>query len=360
MTSNRFSFRTLVSLLAFFSALLSLSGTAVAATETSVVISQVYGGGGNSGATYKNDFIELFNQTASPVSVAGWSVQYASSTGTSWQVTTLPTLTLQPGQYLLLQEAAERLLVDERQPRVVGVGRMWAAVLAYGGSRVAVLSHLSAAAVWDLVPWPSTADVTVAERRRSIGGVRVHRSRSLSRDDRTLDPEHGLPVTTVARTLIDLADVLSPHRLERICHRAEHLRLLDISSSPPGRRAARRLRAALATLTHAPPQITRSDLEERFLALVASAGLPRPRVNEDRGPSCADFLWPELNLVVETDGARTHNTDTAFHADRRRDVDLKVAGLETVRFTWDHIQNDPRWVERALRTLTASPSLRRA
>ena len=106
MTSNRFSFRTLVSLLAFFSALLSLSGTAVAATETSVVISQVYGGGGNSGATYKNDFIELFNPTASPVSVAGWSVQYASSTGTSWQVTTLPTLTLQPGQYLLLQEAA--------------------------------------------------------------------------------------------------------------------------------------------------------------------------------------------------------------------------------------------------------------
>jgi len=244
--------------------------------------------------------------------------------------------------------------------RVVGVGRMWAAVLAYGGSRVAVLSHLSAAAVWDLVPWPSTADVTVAERRRSIGGVRVHRSRSLSRDDRTLDPEHGLPVTTVARTLIDLADVLSPHRLERICHRAEHLRLLDVSSIPPGRRGARRLRAALATLTHAPPQITRSDLEERFLALVASAGLPRPRVNEDRGPSCADFLWPELNLVVETDGARTHNTDTAFHADRRRDVDLKVAGLETVRFTWDHIQNDPRWVERALRTLTASPSPRRA
>ena len=70
-----------------------------------MVISQVYGGGGNSGATYKNDFVELFNPTAAPVTLAGWSVQYASSTGTSWQVTPLPTLTLQPGQYLLVQEA---------------------------------------------------------------------------------------------------------------------------------------------------------------------------------------------------------------------------------------------------------------
>ncbi len=105
MTSNRSSFRILASLLAFCSAFLSLSKTAAAATETSVVISQVYGGGGNSGATYKNDFVELFNPTPAPVTVAGWSVQYASSAGTSWQVTSLPTLTLQPGQYLLVQEA---------------------------------------------------------------------------------------------------------------------------------------------------------------------------------------------------------------------------------------------------------------
>ena len=81
MTFNRFSFRILASLLAFCSAFLSMSKTAVAATETSVVISQVYGGGGNSGATYKNDFVELFNPTAAPVSLAGWSVQYASSHG---------------------------------------------------------------------------------------------------------------------------------------------------------------------------------------------------------------------------------------------------------------------------------------
>ena len=82
--------------------LASLYAPALAAD---VVISQVYGGGGNSGATYKNDFIELFNRSAAPVSLQGWSVQYSSAAGTAWQVTALPNVTLQPGQYLLVQEA---------------------------------------------------------------------------------------------------------------------------------------------------------------------------------------------------------------------------------------------------------------
>src|SRR6266702_1620735 len=105
MTPQRFPRRLFAFVLTFVSALAALSGKAVAATETSVVISQVYGGGGNSGATYKNDFIELFNPTAAPVSLAGFSVQYASSTGTSYQVTTLPSVTLQPGAYFLIQES---------------------------------------------------------------------------------------------------------------------------------------------------------------------------------------------------------------------------------------------------------------
>lgn len=79
--------------------------------SANVVISQVYGGGGNSGATYKNDFVELFNRGAEPVSLAGWSIQYASATGagnfgaSSGQITELPAVTLEPGQYLLIQEA---------------------------------------------------------------------------------------------------------------------------------------------------------------------------------------------------------------------------------------------------------------
>src|SRR6185503_13891017 len=75
------------------------------AVPGSVVISQVYGGGGNSGATLKNDFIEIINHTGAPINLAGWSVQYAGSTATSWQVTPLNSFLLQPGQYYLIKEA---------------------------------------------------------------------------------------------------------------------------------------------------------------------------------------------------------------------------------------------------------------
>ncbi|MBC7500055.1 MAG: lamin tail domain-containing protein, partial [Herminiimonas sp.] len=76
-----------------------------AAASSNVVISQVYGGGGNAGATLRNDFVEIFNRSSAPVSLAGWSVQYASATGTSWQSTPLPSTLLEPGQYLLVQQA---------------------------------------------------------------------------------------------------------------------------------------------------------------------------------------------------------------------------------------------------------------
>jgi uncharacterized protein len=105
MTLHCFPRRLFAFVLMFVSVVASLSGKAVAATEGSVVISQVYGGGGNSGATYKNDFIELFNPTAAAVSLQGFSVQYASSTGTSYQVTPLPSVLLQPGAYFLIEES---------------------------------------------------------------------------------------------------------------------------------------------------------------------------------------------------------------------------------------------------------------
>ena len=85
---------------------LALASMCAQASSTGVVISQVYGGGGNSGATYKNDFVELFNAGNAAVSLAGWSVQYASATGTTWQVTNLTNAVLQPGQYYLVQQAA--------------------------------------------------------------------------------------------------------------------------------------------------------------------------------------------------------------------------------------------------------------
>ena len=207
------------------------------------------------------------------------------------------------------------------------------------------LSHASAAAVWDLLPWPSgRVEIATLTHRRSTAAIRVHRPRTLTLDDITHDPQHGLPVTKVARLLTDMTPRLTPHRLERFVHRAEHLRILDVPDECP-----RKLQTALDTLKLAPPQITRSELEELFLELVANAGLPRPLVNHDRGDYTCDFVWPQLKLIVETDGARTHNTDAAFVADRRRDVNLKLQGWETLRFTWHDVVRDPAWTQAALR-----------
>jgi hypothetical protein len=177
----------------------------------------------------------------------------------------------------------------------------------------------------------------------------VHKAHALDPLDDVVRQPDGLPVTSVARTLVDLAGVLTAHQLERSCHRAEALRRLDVAEvqrllADARRHGARNLRAAVATLAPAPPDITRSELEERFLALVADAGLPRPDVNAVVAGHEVDFLWRRQRLVVETDGAATHLTPTAFEEDRRRDAALQVAGLRVVRFTWRQITDDGRRV----------------
>ncbi len=235
-------------------------------------------------------------------------------------------------------------------PRLTLRGRFWAGTLATEG----VLSHRSAAASWDLLGPPTRVEVTTLRRSASTPAITVHRSRTLTTHDRTaLD---GLPLTTVTRTLVDLADVLTPHRLERVLHRAEHLRLLDAQALTtrlaelPGRRA-RALRAALTTLTHAQPTITRSELEERFLSLVARSRLPAPECNRRIGPYEVDALWRPHQLIAELDGAATHLTPTAFEHDRRRDAELQVRGFRVVRFTWHQVVHDPHAVAQTLRAL---------
>jgi hypothetical protein len=237
-------------------------------------------------------------------------------------------------------------------PRLMGRGQMWAAVLAGGGVDVAVLSHRTAAAAWDLSPMPSgKVDVTSLQRSTSTTRLRVHRGQRLDPLNDVVRQPDGLPVTSVARTLVDLAGVLTGQQLERTCHRAEVLRRLDAAHverllTTTRRRGARNLRTALATLTRADPDITRSELEERFLALVAAAGLPRPVVNARVAGFEVDFLWREQFLIVETDGAATHLTPGAFEGDRRKDATLKVAGFRVVRFTWRQITDDgPRVVD---------------
>ena len=241
-------------------------------------------------------------------------------------------------------------------PRLTPRGRLWAAVLSCGGSGAAVLSHRSAAAVWDLLPSPREVRRHDTPRRPLHADRPRPPTRTLRPDDTTHDD--GLPITTVARTLIDLATTLSPQRLERIVHQAEHLRLLDTNSlneqfaRAHGRRT-KSLRQALQTLAIHDPDITRSKLEERFLALIFDAGLPRPQTNAMVGPHEVDFLWPEHRLIVETDGAATHLTPQAFEDDRRRGAQLTALGYRVVRFTWRQVVEQPRATIATLAVLLA-------
>jgi very-short-patch-repair endonuclease len=204
-----------------------------------------------------------------------------------------------------------------------------------------------------VAPSSTKVEVTTLRQSASTGSVTVHEG-TVPADERTT--RDRLPLTTPTRTLLDLAHVLAPHALERALHRAEVLRLLDAGrltarlDAAPGRRT-RALRAALARLATADPDITRSALEERFLALVARARLPRPRLNARVAGFEVDALWAQQRLVVELDGAAVHLTPRAFEEDRARDVALQVAGLRVGRFTWRQVADGPEAVARALRAL---------
>jgi very-short-patch-repair endonuclease len=238
--------------------------------------------------------------------------------------------------------------------RLTARARLWAAVLACGGPGAALLGYRAAAAPWDLTTMPSgPIDVITLRRSSSRNGIRVHRSKSLEPQDIThID---GLPLTTPTRTIIDLADQLAPHRLERVLHRAEILRILDFAAiharlaALPGRRS-RTLRRALESLA-AGPQVTRSELEERFLALIAQLDLPRPKVNVIVAGYEVDFYWPDHNLIVEADGAAAHLTPKAFEQDRVRDARLTALGHRVVRITWRQLSTQPKAVARLLREL---------
>lgn len=212
-------------------------------------------------------------------------------------------------------------------------GHWLAAALACGPG--AVLSHASAAAHWNIRGSASSyVDVTVPSRAGRVRrkGIRVHRSGRLGADQVTI--HEGIPVTTLARTLLDLADVLSEQDLERAIHESEYLRLFDLTAliavvgANPGRRGAKLLKAA-----EGPPEMTKSQLEKRFLAIVDRHRLPRPQVNARIEGYEVDFAWPEAKLIVETDGFAAHGTRKAFETDRLRDRHLARAGFHTIRLT---------------------------
>jgi very-short-patch-repair endonuclease len=235
--------------------------------------------------------------------------------------------------------------------RVVGrEGRWLAAVLACGPD--AALSHMSAAALWGLRPSTAAAiDVTAARSRKRVDGIRMHRPRGL--DHTHVTSVSRIRVTTVARTLVDLAGVLSPRQLKRAVHEAEVLRLLDTAAVIEttnrcrGRRGTARLRALIQT--EAPP--TRSELENRFLELVERHRFEPPSVNVQLLGMEVDFVWTERHAVVEVDGFATHATRRQFERDRQRDALLNGAGYTVLRLSWRQVTTEAAEALAALRVL---------
>jgi predicted transcriptional regulator of viral defense system len=230
-------------------------------------------------------------------------------------------------------------------------GWEWAAVLACGPD--AVLSHTTAGALWGLT-WATMAiEVTTPRKLHPRAGILIHRTRRLDPVDRTsLD---GIPVTSVHRTLVDLAEVLPGKRLAKAVHESEVRRLFDLKqlveaqTRVAGRCGRRRLRRVCQQ--YAPPPTTRSDAEALFLELLDEAGLPAPQANATRRGHELDCLWPDASLNVEIDGAATHKTMKAFYADRRRDRELRRGGITVIRITYRDLTTGRIELERDLREI---------
>jgi very-short-patch-repair endonuclease len=155
----------------------------------------------------------------------------------------------------------------------------------------------------------------------------------------------GIPITAPARTILDLAAVVAPRELELALSEAETRRLTSRSELRAllARVGPRPGVAALRSLldTEAGPSLTRSEAEERCLALIRTAELPAPEVNIRIGGHEVDFLWRSEQLVIEVDGFRFHSSRGAFERDRRRDAELAALGFRVLRVTWRQIVDRP-------------------
>jgi very-short-patch-repair endonuclease len=234
-----------------------------------------------------------------------------------------------------------------------------AAVLAVGP--LAVASHGDAAALHGVrTANRSPVHVTVPRRARARRGIAVHETAELLPRDRTkID---GIPVTSISRTLLDLADVLSRTQLRRAYEQAEGLRILDLRAVHDvlGRANGRRCAAALRALVSYDPTSaaeTWSELELRFLDLVREAGLPVPQVNVVVEGFVVDVYWPAADLVVELQGYAYHSSREAFERDHARLARLKLAGYEVMALTWRQVTEEPAWVAGAIQSMLGRSAL---
>jgi very-short-patch-repair endonuclease len=221
-------------------------------------------------------------------------------------------------------------------------GRLLAAVLA---NRPAVASHLTAAWIHGLLRTrPGTFHLTAPTRRHRKKLVVVHFAALTSDDTTTVD---GIPVTSPARTVLDLAPDESVRDLGRILQRADEHELLDRrrfeatlarAGGHPGRG---KFEAALRI--YRPEQaVLRSDLEKRFRQLVLAASLPRPQTNVVVEGYELDAYWEAEGFAVELEVYATHGSPTSFEEDPKRQDDLLLAGIEVIRVTGVRLDREPR------------------
>lgn len=234
------------------------------------------------------------------------------------------------------------------RPALDRQGCWMAAVLACGPG--AALSYESAAALWGIGPLPSTLEVTIpmASPRR-CDDVHVHRRPNLLETHVTV--REAIPVTKPVRTTIDLAARLNPARLERMINEADRLGLFSPEGliaaldEYPGVRGVGPLRSMLGARIF---RFTDSELERRFLRIVEKARLPHPLTQQNVAGFRVDFFWPDLGLVVETDGLTYHRTPAQQARDRVRDQAHLAAGLTPLRFTHAQVRYEP---DRVVETL---------
>ncbi len=242
--------------------------------------------------------------------------------------------------------------------RTLAKSGSWLAAVFASGEH-AVLSHQSAAAFWGIEqPGSGPAHVTTSRKWRSTSSIRRHCSHLPSDEVTRVD---GIPVTTVPRTIFDLAAVASTDRVENLIRQAEYLRLhdrlslVDMVNRYPGRRGIRRVREALSRIESLPAGRTRSRLEERFLPFLRRYGLPRPRLNDwimvGEKRYQVDCHWAGTGQVVELDSWEGHGTRSAFREDRARDRVLRTAGYEVTRISWAQLDDEPEAVAGDLRRL---------
>ena len=205
----------------------------------------------------------------------------------------------------------------------------------------AFLSHETAAAFWGMLPaLPNEVEVTVVGRyRASSEGIKVHRIKEIDR--REVCREQGLWVSSAARALLEIAATRSLGDLARALDEGLAKRVLTregvgavLARNRPCRGSGR-LAALLAG--GGGTTITRSEAERRFKRLIRDAGLPAPETNVPFGRYELDFLWRDEGLVVEIDGYTFHTGPNAFRRDREKDLAIKSADLELLRFTRDHV-----------------------